>query len=61
MKKVMLAVLCSMGLAFTSCQSDNVLTETNQSSVRSGKDTPKEGRKFTLVRDEIIDTGKRIG
>lgn len=56
MKKVMLAVLCSMGLAFTSCQSDNVLTETNQSSVRSGKDTPKEGRKFTLVRDEIIDT-----
>jgi len=37
MKKVMLAVLCSMGLAFTSCQSDNVLTETNQSSVRSGK------------------------
>lgn len=45
-----------MGLAFTSCQSDNVLTETNQSSVRSGKDTPKEGRKFTLVRDEIIDT-----
>ena len=36
-KKVMLAVLCSMGLAFTSCQSDNVLTETNQSSVRSGK------------------------
>lgn len=58
MKKVMLAVLCSMGLglAFTSCQSDNVLTETNQSSVRSGKDTPEEGRKFTLVRDEIIDT-----
>ncbi len=56
MKKVMLAVLCSMGLAFTSCQSDNVLTETNQNSVRSGKDTPKEGRKFTLVRDEIIDT-----
>lgn len=56
MKKVMLTVLCSMGLAFTSCQSDNVLTETNQSSVRSGKDTPKEGRKFTLVRDEIIDT-----
>ena len=32
------------------------MTETNQSSVRSGKDTPKEGRKFTLVRDEIIDT-----
>lgn len=59
MKKVMLAVLCSMGLAFTSCQSDNVLTETNQSSVRSGKDTPKEGRKFTLVRDEIIDTETR--
>ena len=56
MKKVMLAVLCSMGLAFTSCQSDNVLTETNQNSARSGKDTPKEGRKFTLVRDEIIDT-----
>lgn len=52
----MLAVLCSMGLAFTSCQSDNVLTETNQNSVRSRKDTPKEGRKFTLVRDEIIDT-----
>ena len=56
MKKVMLAVLCSMGLTFTSCQSDNVLTETNQNSARSGKDTPKEGRKFTLVRDEIIDT-----
>ena len=34
MKKVMLAVLCSMGLAFTSCQSDNVLTETNH---RHGK------------------------
>ena len=44
------------GIGITSCQSDNVLTETNQSSVRSGKDTPKEGRKFTLVRDEIIDT-----
>lgn len=47
MKKVMLAVLCSMGLAFTSCQSDNVLTETNQSSVRSGKDT-KGGSKIHL-------------